>query len=467
MDVNSTPVPFVGAETHPSSVNGSDSVPVIVPLGCGITVGGLGSVDLSLHVAEPSSSSNGKATVRTPRVRSTATRTSGLEQSVADETSESAPSSNKSGRSWVRGLSLLFCVSVVGGTIMNWSNVRLAARQLTTISPAMAIMLVGLLLLHKGCHTAMQRASVTGPAEVSFIQMAIATEAFVGAANSIVGGGGIGTGLRAAMLRSWGVKPRHIAVSVLGASVAPSFAMWSLAFCHTWPRVIRGDSTQMERLVALASIGFLAVPGTFWWLALRRPPVFAAVSRRIHGLRDRVLARFPESRIAKSSLAKANLESHIEDVRVHGREMVRTRGVLMFFAALAGQLLMATILLACVRALGAPTQDINALEIYRAFALLRVMSSFVPIPGGLGVLDLGLLGVLSAGGVDRPIGMAAIALYRGLTFFLPMVSGAMCAALWRSQQRSRCHGRTETGDRVRSEPADLSAFPDSLAVAAA
>lgn len=403
-----------------------------------VKVEGIGSVDLSLHVEEPG-------------------------EALPDDLGTAGGS-----RAWVRGFSLLFFVCVVGGTILNWSNVQLAGRQLTRVSPAMAIVLVGLVLLHKICHTAMQRASVTGPVQVSFLQMAMATEAFVGAANTVVGGGGIGTGLRAAMLRSWGVKPRHIAVSVLGASVMPSFAIWGLAFCHTWPRVFSGNSGRIELLVAIASIGFLAVPGAFWWIALRHAAVFGAVSRRAHTLRDRGLARFPNSRIARSSFAKANLSSNIEDVRVHGRDMVRTRGPLMFFAALGGQLLMATILLACVRALGAPTEDINALEVYRAFALLRVMSSFVPIPGGLGVLDLGLLGVLSAGGVDRPIGMAAIALYRGLTFFLPMISGAVCAAIWRSQQKSRCQKQAEATERtVRHQPVDVGVLADPIPAVAA
>ena len=115
------------------------------------------------------------------------------------------------------------------------------------------------------------------------------------------------------------------------------------------------------------------------------------------------------------------------------------RRVVLFLAALAGQFLMATTLLACVRALGVPASDVDAFAVYRSFALLRVLSSFIPIPGGLGILDVGLLGVLTAGGVPRPTAIAALALYRGLTFVLPMFTGSLCAAGWRASAACADH----------------------------
>ena len=109
----------------------------------------------------------------------------------------------------------------------------------------------------------------------------------------------------------------------------------------------------------------------------------------------------------------------------------------MLAAAVGGQLMLALLLLGCVRALGPTGSAVDAIVVLRAFALLRVLASFVPLPGGIGVLDLGLLGVLVSSGVSRPTALAAIGLYRALTFFLPMVTGAICAAIWRTRRGRR------------------------------
>ena len=337
-------------------------------------------------------------------------------------------------RPWARRISLLFFVVVGGALFMNRGSVAGAMHQMRSLSFRSLAGLLALVVLHKLCNITMQSASVP---DVSFGRMALATEAYVGASNSVIGGASIGTGLKAAMLRSWRVAPIDIAVSVVATALAPSFAMWSIAFAHTVPVALSGHADRMERLTIAASIVALVGPATFWWLALRRPEVLAAVGRTVAAGRALLVAVLPIGRFADSAAARFDVPQATEAMRCRGRALAKQRGAVMLLAAVGGQLMLALLLLGCVRALGPTGSAVDALVVLRAFALLRVLSSFVPLPGGIGVLDLGLLGVLVSGGVSRPTALAAIGLYRALTFFLPMFTGAVCTAVWRTRRGRR------------------------------
>ena len=334
-------------------------------------------------------------------------------------------------RPWAKRMSIAFFVVVGGALVMNRGSLAGAVHQLRGLSLQSLAGLLALVALHKLCNTTMQSASVP---DVSFGRMAVATEAYVGASNSVIGGASIGTGVKAAMLRSWGVAPLDIAVSVVATALAPSFAMWTIAFAHTAPVVFTGHADRMERLTVAASVVALVGPATFWWLALRRPQVLAAVARSLTAGRALLLAVLPAGRLAESAAARFDVGLATEEVRIRGRVLAKRRGAVMVLAAAGGQLMLALLLLGCVRALGPTGSAVDALVVLRAFALLRVLSSFVPLPGGIGVLDLGLLGVLVSGGVSRPTALAAIGLYRALSFFLPMITGAVCAAAWRTHR---------------------------------
>ena len=335
---------------------------------------------------------------------------------------------------WAKRLSAVFFVVVGGALVMNRDALLAAVTQVRGLSIGALGGLGALVLLHKLCHVTMQSASVP---DVSFGRVAMATEAYVGASNSMIGGAGIGTGVRAAMLRSWGVAPTDIAVSVVATGLAPSFAMWGIALAHTLPIAVLGHANKVHSITVAASVIALVGPGLFWWLALRSPEVLAWVARMLGTGRALLLAVLPECRLTRSAIARLDLPETIEDMRLAGRSLAQRRGVVIIVAAVGGQLMLALLLLGCVRALGPTGSAIDAIAVLRAFALLRVLSSFVPVPGGIGVIDLGLLGVLVSGGVSRPTAVAAIGLYRALTFFLPMVTGSVCALIWRTRQRGR------------------------------
>lgn len=341
---------------------------------------------------------------------------------------------------WTRIVSALFFVAVVAGLYANRSLATDVWGELHRISVRSMLWLGLLLSAHKLSHGVLHAASIPG---LRLRRAVLATEAYVGASNSVVGGAGIGTALRIAMYRSWGVTTEGVALSVWATALAPSFAMWTMAGAQTMPRLVfLGHGTSAERFAALASIGFVGVPGIFWTVALCSPKPFAWLADFVDRTRTNLLSLFDgraAGGIRTSRVGTFAVASSLESLRLRAKTLSPLRRVVLFAAALTGQFLMATTLLACVRALGVPSSDVDAFAVYRSFALLRVLSSFLPIPGGLGILDVGLLGVLTAGGVQRPTAIAALALYRGLTFVLPMFTGSLCAAGWRASAACSDH----------------------------
>ena len=88
-------------------------------------------------------------------------------------------------------------------------------------------------------------------------------------------------------------------------------------------------------------------------------------------------------------------------------------------------------------------RHLDVYQVLGGFAVVRVLTSFIPLPSGIGVLDVGLIDVLVRSGLTFPQATAALAMYRLLTFVLPILGGALCAGGWRiSCERRTSPGRT-------------------------
>ena len=71
------------------------------------------------------------------------------------------------------------------------------------------------------------------------------------------------------------------------------------------------------------------------------------------------------------------------------------------------------------------------------FAFARLLTAIPLTPGGVGVVELALIaGLTAAGGEDAPV-VAAVLLFRGLTYVLPILLGAIAYVYWRRNRSWR------------------------------
>ena len=89
------------------------------------------------------------------------------------------------------------------------------------------------------------------------------------------------------------------------------------------------------------------------------------------------------------------------------------------------------VLLVALRAVGVPGADVSLAEAFAAWALIRIITTVPITPGGLGVVELGLTGALVSFGGHQAAVVAAVLLYRVLTYVPPIAIGGVCLLVWR------------------------------------
>jgi uncharacterized membrane protein YbhN (UPF0104 family) len=90
----------------------------------------------------------------------------------------------------------------------------------------------------------------------------------------------------------------------------------------------------------------------------------------------------------------------------------------------------------CFPAFGNPAPPIDALVL--AY-LIGQLGGLVPLPGGIGGLDLGLLGALVLYGVDATDAAVAVLAYRAVLLTVPAAVGLPALALLRRRLRREDH----------------------------
>jgi uncharacterized membrane protein YbhN (UPF0104 family) len=104
------------------------------------------------------------------------------------------------------------------------------------------------------------------------------------------------------------------------------------------------------------------------------------------------------------------------------REIVTTprKAVMLFGGNLMSQILFALVLDASLHAYGA---SLPLLQLMLINSLASVLGGMAPVPGGMGVIEAGLIGGLTAAGIPQDVAVAATFTHRLFTAYLPPIWG--------------------------------------------
>jgi Predicted integral membrane protein len=114
-------------------------------------------------------------------------------------------------------------------------------------------------------------------------------------------------------------------------------------------------------------------------------------------------------------------------VRVRGERLadLRRRWPVLTVATLGNQLTAYLIFELSVRSVGIPVATLSPSESFLAWAIGRVISSLPLTPGGIGFVELGMIGTLVGFGAPHAHVVAAVLLYRGLVIVPTLLVGAV------------------------------------------
>ncbi len=114
----------------------------------------------------------------------------------------------------------------------------------------------------------------------------------------------------------------------------------------------------------------------------------------------------------------------LQQFRSDSIDLLQARWLALTVTTLIGVLTVFVALAVAVRAVGIPGSQVTYVEAFAAWASTRLLSTAIPVtPGGLGIVDVGLTTALTGFGGSTDSVVAAVLLYRVVTWLPPVVLG--------------------------------------------
>jgi uncharacterized membrane protein YbhN (UPF0104 family) len=236
--------------------------------------------------------------------------------------------------------------------------------------------------------------------------------------NTVPAGSALAIGMTWSMYRSYGLTRRAIARSVLITGVWDTFVKFGTPLL-----ALAWLSTQ--RPVGPGMIQAAVAGGGMFLVVIALSTVLLAGPAASHVLGS-LLDRLP--------LTGGNWPARLNSLRDDTIWLLRDRGKYLTFWTLAGHANLYLLLVVCIRAVGVASTDLSMAAILAAFAFGRLLTALPVTPGGLGIMEVGLTGALTTvGDPSHAAIVAAVLLYRFMTFLVPIPLGAIAWLAWTSR----------------------------------
>jgi len=267
--------------------------------------------------------------------------------------------------------------------------------------------------------------------------------------NSVPSGGAIALPINYAMYMSWGFTPHAISAGLLAAGVWDWLARISLPVIAVLGIAMTGDA---ETWMWAVSVGGVVIVGASVFFLVRLLDT-EGLARRFAAWLDRLAERVV--RVLKRK--KPDIAGIVVQFRGDLNGVVRRRAGHLSMATIWNHATMTGLFVACVYAVGVDTTMISLPWMILAFTLGRFLVMIPVSPGGLGLVDLGWIGILTLGWqttnpgvpVDTSLISAGVLLFRALTLLPPIPIGMVSWLFWRSNTSWRSDWRIELrGDFV-------------------
>ena len=244
------------------------------------------------------------------------------------------------------------------------------------------------------------------------------------------GGAAVGMGVAYAMLRGWGFLAAAIALAVSLTGI------WNQLFMLGAPAVALLLLTLQGGTAA--ALQTLAIIGAAIFIAAIVAMAAALSSTQLATRLGDVAARFVSRllRLIRRQPVHWGGESLVR-FRLQAVGLLRPRWPFLTLATIAGQLTVFVVLVVSLRAVGVDGSQISLTEAFAAWTFVRLLGSIPITPGGIGIVELGLTGMLVGFGGARDGVVAGVLLYRVLTMVPTLVLGLVSTVLWKRLRPER------------------------------
>jgi uncharacterized protein (TIRG00374 family) len=252
--------------------------------------------------------------------------------------------------------------------------------------------------------------------------------------NTVPAGSVVGIGVTYAVLSSFGHGAGNIAMASVLSGWWNALTIFALPSVAALVLALRGSTNTL--LLSAAGVGLALLAAAIAVLVL------VSTSERFARALGRISGRFVSG--LRRLWRKGPVGGWDEGLARFQRGsavLIRERWHLLTLATLVSHLSIFWVLLACLRDLGVGPEVISWPEALGAFAVVRLATAVPITPGGLGLVEVGLTAALvliagEAAAAESAV-VAAVLLFRALTFLFQVMLGLVCYLAWRLEARRR------------------------------
>lgn len=261
-------------------------------------------------------------------------------------------------------------------------------------------------------------------------QSAVLTQTTTSVANTLPAGGAVAVGLTYTILRSWGFHSHDIALYVGVTGVWNVFLKLGLPVVALALLAIMGEVSAALVLASLIGLAVLIVAVVLFALALWKKEfarrIGDGVGRFATAIR-RLFRRPPITTWGEQAVA----------FRRRTITLVARRWLPLTLTTVLSHLALWFVLVLALRHVGVSETEVSSLQVLAVFSFGRLIGALPITPGGLGVIELGYIGGLVAAGGNEPQVVAAVLLFRVLTFGVQVPLGGFTYLIWRARSSWR------------------------------
>jgi putative heme transporter len=255
-------------------------------------------------------------------------------------------------------------------------------------------------------------------------QAALESHASTAVGNLLPAGQAVGLGVTYRFYTSYGFGGGPITLSLLVQGVWNNFMKLGMPIVALGLLVAEGDATGALAPVAVVGLVVFVVALAAFAFGLSGERRAARLGRDLAG------AVAALRRVVRRP-GRPDWERGAVAFRAQAITLLRGRWHWLTATTLVSHLSLFLVLVLALRHVGVSSSEVSWVEALAAFALVRLLSAFPVTPGGLGVVELGLAGALVLAGGQEAEVVAAVLVFRVLTFVLPIPIGAATWWLWR------------------------------------
>jgi uncharacterized membrane protein YbhN (UPF0104 family) len=246
---------------------------------------------------------------------------------------------------------------------------------------------------------------------------------------SIVAPGGAAIGMAGSwgMLRGWGFRTGAVTRAITLTGVWNQLANLVFPVVALFLLKANGGQTALLGTAAFVGVVVLGVVVALLSLVLYSDGLAHEVGDAVARFVSWLLARARRGPVGWGGASFARFRAEAVD-------LLARRWHVLTLATFAGSLTVFLLLVLSLRAVGVPATEVDLIEVFAAWSLVRIIGAIPITPGGFGVVELGLTTALVAFGGSNAGVVAAVLIYRFLTVVPTLVLGGVAALTWRSQR---------------------------------